>query len=195
MAKKKQRGLTFYKEEKRIKSGLWKEVFSYIFYIFTVTLIAFVLVLVLGMRVSIIGVSMEPTLMHSQEVLVNRMSYLLFRPKCGDVVVFKPNGNEKIHYYVKRVVATPGETVQIRGGKLYVNDELFTEFDFGKIETAGLAEAPYVLGENEFFVLGDNPNSSEDSRSGNVGAVSGDDIVGRVWFRFAEGNIGMGFVK
>ena len=193
--KRKSRGLTFYEKEKKIKPGLWKEVFSYIFYLFMVTLIAFVLVLVFGMRVSTIGVSMEPTLVHGQEVLVNRMAYLLFKPHCGDIVVFKPNGNEKSHYYVKRVIAGPGDTVQIKAGKVYVNDEYLEEYQFDLIEVPGLAESPYLLGDNEFFVMGDNRNSSEDSRSGNIGAVHRDDIVGKVWFCFAQDNQAMGFVK
>ena len=173
----------------------WKEVFSYIFYLFMVTLIAFVLVLVFGMRVSTIGVSMEPTLAHGQEVLINRMSYILFKPECGDIIAFKPNGNEKSHYYIKRVIAGPGETVQIIGGQIYVNEKPLEKYSYDRIETAGLAATPYLLGENEFFVLGDNRNNSEDSRSGNIGAVQRDDIVGRVWFCFAKDNIAMGFVK
>ncbi len=196
MAKKrKRRGLTFYEEQKRIKPGFWKEVFGYAFYLFMVILIAFVLVLVFGMRVSTIGVSMEPTLTHGQEVLVNRMSFLLFKPNCGDVVVFKPNGNDKSHYYIKRVIAGPGETVQIKGGQIYIDGVLLEKYRFERIETAGLAEVPYLLGENEFFVMGDNRNNSEDSRSGNIGAVHRDDIVGRVWFCFAKDDIAMGFVK
>lgn len=192
---KKRKGLTFYEEKKRIKPGFWKEVLSYIFYVFMAMLFAFVLVLVFGMRVSTIGVSMEPTLAHGQEVLVNRMSYLLLRPDCGDVVVFKPNGNEKSHYYVKRVIAGPGESVQIKNGQVYVDDVLLEEYSFGRIEEAGLAQTPYLLDENEYFVLGDNRNNSEDSRSGNIGAVNRDDIVGRVWFCFAKEDIAMGFVK
>lgn len=193
--KRKKRGLTFYEEKKKIKPGFWKEVASYAFYLFMVTLIAFVLVLVFGMRVSIIGVSMEPTLTHGQEILVNRMSYLLFKPDCGDVVVFRPNGNEKSHYYVKRVIATPGETVQIINGQVYVNDKVMQEYQFDRIEVPGLAETPYLLAENEFFVMGDNRNNSEDSRSGNIGAVNKDDIVGRAWFRFARDNIAMGLIN
>lgn len=193
--KRKRRGLSFYEEKKKIKPGFWKEVFSYIFYLFMVTLIAFVLVLVFGMRVSTIGVSMEPTLAHGQEVLINRMSYILFKPECGDIIAFKPNGNEKSHYYIKRVIAGPGETVQIIGGQIYVNEKPLEKYSFDRIETAGLAATPYLLGENEFFVLGDNRNNSEDSRSGNIGAVQRDDIVGRVWFCFAKDNIAMGFVK
>ncbi|MBQ7973236.1 MAG: signal peptidase I [Lachnospiraceae bacterium] len=192
--KKKRRGLTFYEKENKVKPGIWKEVFNYAFYIVTVILIAFVLVFLFGMRVSTIGVSMEPTLTHGQEVFVNRISYLMFQPKVGDVVVFRPNGNEKSHYYIKRVVATPGDTVQVKNGTLYVNNEEVTVFDYDKIENAGLAENAYLLGEKEFFVMGDNCNNSEDSRSGNIGSVHRDDIVGRAWFRFAKENIPLGLI-
>ena len=162
---------------------------------FMVSFLALVIVLMFGMRTSVIGVSMEPTLCNSQEIFINKISYLLFSPGRGDVIVFRPNGNENAHYYVKRVIGLPGETVQIKSGQVYIDGEKLEDYTFDKIENEGLAETPYLLGEDEYFVLGDNRNNSEDSRSGNIGAVHRDYIVGRAWFCLAEENVGMGFIK
>ena len=138
---------------------------------------------------------MEPVLYNGQEILVNRFIYRLVAPKSGDIVVFLPNGNENTHYYVKRVVAVGGDTVQIKNGQLYVNGLLYKDVDYGKIEDAGIAENPVTLASNEFFTLGDNINNSEDSRSGNIGAVSRDNIIGKVWFHMAAGDSPVGFMK
>ncbi len=194
-ARRRRRGLSFYEKKEKMKPGTWKEIFSYVFWIFSVSFAALVLVLLFGMRTSMIGVSMEPTLYNSQEVFINKISYLLFSPGRGDVIVFQPNGNENAHYYIKRVVGLPGETVQIKNGQVYIDGKLLEDDNFDKIETEGLAETPYLLGEDEFFVLGDNRNNSEDSRSGNIGAVHRDHIIGRAWFCLAKEDVGIGFIK
>ena len=156
---------------------------------------AFFLVYSFGMRTSVIGVSMENTLYNGQTILVNRIAYLLFPPKAGDVVVFLPNGNVHTHYYVKRVVATPGDTVEFRDGRLYVNGVMEESEDYDKVADPGIAEEALIVGEDEFFVLGDNRNNSEDSRSGNIGLVKRDLIEGRVWFQLGNENRGMGFLE
>jgi signal peptidase I len=158
--------------------------------------IAFVLVYNFGIRTSVIGVSMEPALYNSQEVLINRLIYQLTPPKKGDVIVFLPNGNPNSHLYLKRVVAVPGETVQIIGGYLYVGGVLYDEGDdIDKMEDPGIAANPLTLKSDEFFVLGDNRNNSEDSRSGNIGVVSREVISGKAWFKLALGEAKMGFIE
>lgn len=111
------------------------------------------------------------------------------------MVVFLPNGNQNTHYYVKRVVAVPGETVQIIEGILYVNRKAVGDDMYDLIADAGIAEHEIKLGNDEYFVMGDNCNSSEDSRSGNIGAVARDDIVGKAWFKMSEGSSTMGPIK
>ena len=98
-------------------------------------------------------------------------------------MVFLPNGNEKSHYYVKRVIGVPGDTVQILDGAVYVNGELFEE----AVETAAILDAELAaeeieLAEDEYFVLGDNRNNSEDSRYANIGNVKKEYIIGKAWF-------------
>ena len=118
--------------------------------------------------------------------------YKVTNPKQNDIIVFLPNGNEKSHYYVKRVVAVPGDTVLIQDGALYVNGELFDEeIEVASMEDAGLAAEEITLGEDEYFVLGDNRNNSEDSRYANIGNIKKEYIIGKAWFRVAPwGDIG-----
>ncbi|MDE6387145.1 MAG: signal peptidase I [Lachnospiraceae bacterium] len=192
MAKRK--GLTFYQKKKRLNPKIIKDVFELIVGGIIAIFLAFVIVFSVGMRTSVVGDSMEPVLYNGQEILMNRVLYRLSLPKRGDVIVFLPNGNQNSHYYVKRVVGLPGETVQIKDGSVYINGVLLEEDDsFDKMAEAGIAENELELASDEFFVLGDNRNSSEDSRSGNVGAVKKDNIIGKAWFHMAieEETIGL----
>ena len=114
---KKNKGLSFYKRRKKMV----REVFTWIFGILASVFIATVLVIFFGMSTNVVGASMEPALYNGQQIFVNRFLYVLFSPQRGDVVVFLPNGNENAHYYVKRVVAVPGDHLVIKDGILYVN--------------------------------------------------------------------------
>lgn len=194
---RRHKGLYFYRRRKKISSALIREIFTWIFGIVVAVFIAAVAVYFVGRTTRMIGVSMEPTVSNGATVYVNRLSYLFGSPKKGDVVVFLPNGNEKSHYYVKRVVATPGDRVQITGGRLYVNG-LMEEHDdivFDKMADAGIAENPIVLGADEYFVLGDNRNNSEDSRAANIGLVKKADIWGKAWFCAGGDDRRLGLIK
>lgn len=189
------KGLSFYRRRKKISSSMVKEIASWIFGICIAILFAFVIVFSVGMQTSVIGVSMEPALCNGQKVLINRFIYAIASPRKGDVVVFLPNGNQNTHYYVKRVVAVPGDTVQIKEGRLYVNGIAEEEEQFDKIADAGIAENEITLSDDEYFVLGDNRNNSEDSRSGNIGAIRKDTIAGKAWLHMGAGEQGIGFVE
>ena len=171
-------------------------VFQFLFWGCTMVLIAFVFVFCFGIKTSVIGVSMEPTLYNGQEIFINRFVYFLTDPAPGDVVVFLPNGNDNSHYYVKRVIAGPGETVLIQDGLVYVDGSVFeTEMVYDKIEDGGIADNGITLGEDEYFVLGDNRNNSEDSRSSNVGIVMKNYIIGQAWFHMGTQDSGPGFIE
>ncbi len=176
-------GLHFGKEKKKVNVPIVKEVITWILEIAIVLVIAFVFVYYIGFRTSVVGNSMSSTLENRQEILVNRFIYSISNPKPNDIVVFLPNGNEKSHYYVKRVIGVPGDTVQILDGAVYVNGELFEE----AVETAAILDAELAaeeieLAEDEYFVLGDNRNNSEDSRYANIGNVKKEYIIGKAWF-------------
>ena len=188
------RGLNFARKRRNMSAHVMKEIISWMTHIGIAVFIAFILVYFVGMRTGVIGVSMENTLYSGQQVLVNRLSYLIFGPKEGDIIVFTPNGNRNTHFYVKRVVATPGDVVWIKDGKLYVNNSI-VDYGYDKIKDAGIAENELTLDEAEYVVMGDNCNNSEDSRSGNIGPVSRDKIEGRAWFGLGKGVSYSGFIK
>ena len=132
-------------------------------------------------QVRILGNSMQPVLDGEDVVLVNRLAYDVAKPERFDIVVFEKEDGTK---NVKRVIGLPGETVEIRGGFLFINGEiLYAENDLEQVSLAGRAEHPIVLGEDEYFLLGDNRDSSEDSRFPNIGNVKEDKILGKVWLR------------
>ena len=132
------------------------------------------------------GESMEPTLTDGDSVIIQRLSYYFVDPKRYDVVVFPvsyDDGTAKKTYYIKRVIGLPGETVQIIDGSVYFNNEKLDDDVYGAaaINEAGIAENPLVLGENQYFVMGDNRNMSTDSRNSYVGLVNKNDIIGEAW--------------
>ncbi len=126
-------------------------------------------------RFRIEGDSMEPNLHNGEYVLIDKISYLLHPPERGDVVVFTPPNNSRD--YIKRIIGLPGDTVEIRGGQVYVNGVVLDEpYLQNLINTAMPAR---VVEEGRFFVMGDNRNNSSDSRS--FGSIDPHSIVGRAW--------------
>lgn len=188
------KGLNFAKRRRRVNDNIGREIFSYVIGIAVAVVLAFFLVYNWGMKTSVIGASMEPSLYNGQTIFISKLSYLFTRPKAGDVIVFKPNGNQNTHYYVKRVVATPGDKIEFKGGRFFVND-VEEKGSYDKVADPGIAAEPMVLQQDEYFVLGDNRNNSEDSRSGNIGPVQRSLIEGRAWFKLSTKDSYTGFVK
>ena len=174
-------GLDFSRRRRKVNKTLAKEVGTWIGEIAIAVLFALVLVYFVGYRADVVGPSMLGTLAEGDEVLVNRFVYKLTQPKTNDIVVFFPNGNEKSHLYIKRVIGVPGDTVQITEGILYVNGvPQPTPDGFSLMEDAGKAAAPLTLAPGEYFVLGDNRNHSIDSRFAEVGIIPAASIAGKV---------------
>lgn len=188
------KGLSFYKKKKKISRELLREIFSWIFGLALSVFLAAVVVIFLGKSTRVVGMSMEPTLENGQQIFIDRFLYILSSPKAGDVVAFLPNGNENSHYYIKRVVAVPGDKVRIADGTLYVNGQE-SKWVTERILDAGIAENEIILGNKEYFCIGDNPNNSEDSRSANIGPVEEGDMIGKAWFHLRSGTDGIGFIK
>lgn len=193
--RRKKKGLNFYQKKKKVNKKFFREIAALAICAVIASFVAFVLVFVFGIRTSVIGNSMEPSLYNGQEILINRFVYTISKPHRGDVVVFLPNGNKNSHYYVKRVVGVPGDTVQIKGGQLYVNGKIYSKHISDKIADAGIASNEIELGKDEYFVLGDNVNNSEDSRSANVGVVKEKDIIGKAWFHLKSEHGSMGRIR
>ena len=127
---------------------------------------------------------MEPTLHDGDNLIVDKITYRFNDPKRFDIIVF-PFRYKENTYYIKRIIGLPGDPVQITNdGKIYINQEELKE-GYGQevILDPGNAYTPITLGEDEYFVLGDNRNNSSDSRSSSVGIIQRDDIIGRAWVR------------
>ena len=161
-----------------------KEIFSTILYMGVVLLGTWLLITFVGQRTSVSGGSMEPTLQHNDQLILDKLSYRFSEPERFDIIVFPFQYAEKT-YYVKRIIGMPGETVQIdAAGNIYINGEILSE-NYGKetILFPGLAGDAITLGEDEYFVLGDNRNNSSDSRDPSVGNIKREDIMGKAWVR------------
>lgn len=133
-------------------------------------------------KARVYGHSMEPALKDGQTVLVDKLAYRLGEPERFDVIVFRDR-REEGRYYMKRIVGLPGETVQIADGRVTIDGVLLEEpSEREEIRDARRASEPVVLGQAEYFVLGDNRNGSSDSRDSDIGNVSAEQIIGRVVF-------------
>jgi signal peptidase I len=195
MGRRRRGGLNFGKQRKKFNFPLFKEILSWIFEIIVIIGIAYVAVSSLGYRTNVVGQAMEPTLEAGQHILIDKFTYVISKPKAGDVFVFLPNGNEKSHYYVRRVIAGPGDTVQIKNGAVYVNGTIYDEsIVVSSIDDPGIAADEIKLGTDEYFALGDNRNNSDDSRYANIGTIKKSYIVGKAWFYFSGGGQ-FGFIR
>jgi len=123
---------------------------------------------------------MEPNLQERQRILINKVVYAFHEPERGDVIVFHPPNNRQADY-IKRIIGLPGESVEIKQGTVYIHKD-------GNILPL---DEPYIkeqltrtfdgdpIPQDEYFVLGDNRNNSNDSRSG--WTVKREDIIGKAW--------------
>ncbi len=161
-----------------------KELLSTSFYLLVVLCLTYLVITFVGQRTQVIGSSMESTLSNGDNLIVDKITYRFRDPKRFDIIVFPYQYKEKT-YYIKRIIGLPGETVQIDGeGNIYINGEILKE-SYGReiIKDPGQAANLITLGENEYFVLGDNRNNSSDSREPSVGIIHKKDIIGRAWVR------------
>lgn len=168
--------MDFFKGE---ETTLLRSIANWVTDIIVVIAMACFTVYAFGNQISVSGNSMFPLLNSGDIVLMNQIVYDLDKPKRFDVVVFQ---REDKKTNIKRVIGLPGETVQIQNGQVLINQQVL-QMDEKKIALPGLAENPITLGEDEYFLLGDNRDSSEDSRFSNVGNVNAEQIIGKVWFR------------
>ncbi len=130
----------------------------------------------------VVGASMEPSFEEGQRLLTNKVVYKFYEPERGDVIVFHPTNNRRADY-IKRIIALPGESVEIKQGTVYIH----------KNGNVSLLDEPYIkqppsrdfrgdiIPEDEYFVLGDNRNNSNDSRNG--WKVLRQNIIGKAWLK------------
>lgn len=182
-------------EPKKNKNELVKEILSMSLYLLVVLILTLLFVKFIAQRTVVQGESMMPTLHNQDNLIVDKISYKFRDPERFDIIVF-PFKYEKDTYYIKRIIGLPGETVFIDCfGNIYINNEVLSE-NYGReiILDPGMASTEIVLGDDQYFVMGDNRNHSSDSRNPAVGLISREDLIGRAWLRiypFSD----FGFVK
>ncbi|MDY4516926.1 MAG: signal peptidase I [Lachnospiraceae bacterium] len=171
------------KTQEKTAENTVKELLGMIVYIAVVLALTFLVVRYVGQRTQVDGHSMEPTLYDQDNLIVDKISYRFRDPERFDIIVF-PFQYKENTYYIKRIIGLPGETVQIVDGDIYINGTILEE-DYGKetMVSSGRAINEIQLGEDEYFVLGDNRNHSEDSRFDDVGNIKRSNIIGRAFIR------------
>ncbi len=179
------------KKEKQKKKTVKEEIMSWILTLLAAVVIALLIRMYIGEAIRVDGTSMTNTLQDGEIVLVSKMAYLFGDMERNDIVICRyPNreqwtfnfgaslGLTQYTIFVKRLVALPGDMVQISGGHLYVNGEMVPDPEY--MASVPRDYGPRVLGEDEYFVIGDNRYSSHDSRASDVGPISSADIMGKV---------------
>lgn len=164
--------------------NILKEILSTSLYFLIVLVITYLVITFVGQRTRVSGESMTPTLQENDNLIVDKITYRFKDPERFDIIVF-PYRYEKKTYYIKRIIGMPGETIQIdEQGNIFIDGEILEE-SYGKevIRYQGRAAEPITLGEDEYFVMGDNRNGSSDSREEDVGNISRKEIIGRAWVR------------
>lgn len=189
------RDIEVYQIKVASRRGIWRESFKLLRDVFLVLAIFFLLLVFVAQPVVVEGTSMLPQLHDGERLIVNKLIYYRLRDfswghiERGDIVVFwYPNDPDKS--YVKRVIGLPGDTVEIRNGTVFVNDEKmhedYIDANFNKSEANHKREQ---VKDHYYFVMGDNRDNSSDSRY--WGAVPEKYIYGKVFFRYwMPSNIG-----
>ena len=165
---------------------IMRELLNTAIYLLCVLGAVWLVITFVGQRTEVEGASMENTLHNGDNLIVDKLSYRFHDPERFDIIVvpFQVQDNT---YYIKRIIGLPGETVQIMDdGSIYINGEKLEE-NYGmeviKPETIGRAAEPIELGDDEYFVMGDNRNNSSDSRTDMVGNITRENIIGKAWLR------------
>lgn len=171
----------YYYEE----TNLLRHVVNWVVQIVVVIALAWFAVFACGTSVTNSGQCMQPLLQDHDVVLLNRVIFHVREPERFDVIVFRTADGKT---NVKRIIGLPGETLRIVDGDITINGEKLQGADgqdYGYVSLAGRAENPVELGRDEYFVIGDNSGSSEDSRFDSIGNIRREDILGTAWFRIS----------
>lgn len=168
----------------RKEKGILSTLLGWILYILVIVGLTYLIITYVGQRTRVSGDSMNPTLSNGDNLIVDKLTYHFKDPERYDIIVF-PFKYEENTYYIKRIIGLPGETIQIIDGYVYIDGELLESDIYGAevMRDANIAAEPIALGEDEYFVLGDNRNHSSDSRDPSVGVLTREDLLGRALVR------------
>ncbi len=165
------------------ETSFLKELLGWVLYIAIIVGMTYLIVTYVGQRTKVSGDSMETALQDGDNLIVDKISYRFRDPERFEIIVF-PYKYAENTYYIKRIIGMPGEAIQIKDGYVFINGEQLNEnYGLERMDAAGIAEDIILLGEDEYFVLGDNRNNSSDSRSSSVGILTREDLIGRAWVR------------
>lgn len=165
------------------------DVFIWVAQIGAVVFLAYFIAYYCVERTDVIGGSMDSTLLANEPIIINKFIYRISDPKRFDVIVFKQSGKEHSFYNIKRIIGLPGETIIIENGEILIDGKVLeNNVKVDPMVNYGLASEEILLEDNEYFVLGDNRNSSEDSRFASIGNISRDDIIGKASLRLSPFN-------
>lgn len=154
--------------------------------ILIVVIVAYSIVTFGIQSVTMVGQSMNPALTNQDVLMLNKAAYTFHNPKRYDIIAFKLKEDTDGYFNIKRIIGLPGETIQIKNGKVFIDGNVLKDLPFDNlIMTEGLAATEITLGDGEYFVMGDNCNNSEDSRYVNIGNISEKEISGKVFFRIS----------
>ncbi len=161
-----------------------RTIVSTVLWFAAVIALSWLLITFVAQRTDVNGSSMYPTLEDGDQLIADKISYRFKDPERFDIIIFPYQYADKT-YFIKRIIGLPGETVRIDDeGNIYINGTLLKEnYGYERMEYAGLAAEEIQLADDEYFVLGDNRNVSEDSRYPDVGCIKREDIIGRAWLR------------
>jgi signal peptidase I len=171
-------------KQPKTKKDIVKLIVEWMIYFVIIFSVSYLILNYVGQRTLVEGLSMTPTLHNGDSVVVDKLSYRFGEPQRFDIVVFRYLPKDET-YYIKRIIGLPGETIQIIDGYVYINGEKLESDIYGNavMLEPGRAKEPIILGEYEYFVLGDNRNGSSDSRMEKVGNVEVSQIVGKAFVR------------
>lgn len=192
----KNEGIIMRRRRRRYKSSYDKDPFDIKIFlaelgqwaiaVFVTIILAYSIVTFGVQSVTMIGQSMNPVLNDQDVLLLNKAVYRFSSPKRYDIIAFKLKEDSDSYFNIKRIIGLPGETIQIKNGRVFINGDVLTDLPFDSlIMTEGLALDTLTLAEGEYFVMGDNCNNSEDSRYVNIGNISIKEISGRISYRIS----------
>ncbi len=186
MRRRRRRYRSSYDREEFDMKDFLAEVGRWAVSILVVVILAYSIVTFGVQSVTMIGQSMDPALSNQDIVLINKRAYTFDDPQRYDIIAFKLKDDTESYFNIKRIIGLPGEKVLIKNGHVFINGEVKKDLPFDDlIMTEGLAIDEITLGEDEYFLMGDNCNNSEDSRYVNIGNISRKEISGKVIFRIA----------
>lgn len=173
-----------FEEDKKTHGNIFKEIIIWVICIALSILAGYLVTEYAIEKTTVSGNSMNSTLEDGEVILINKLAYKLSTPKRFDVIVFMQKDKEHAYYNIKRIVGLPGEKVAIKDGCVYINgDKISEKVIVEAINNPGLASETITLKDDEYFVLGDNRNQSEDSRFANISMIKTDEIIGKAWLR------------